>query len=85
MMIRHESNLYFDREQDGDVRLLKLKYPPTYDPKPGKPHWDTDNVEFDIRVRWQTWCRLIAHVSHDKNGVGRWYEASEFHMRERNP
>jgi len=81
-MIQHEDNLFLDREPNGDVRILKLAYPPAYPPKSGKPYCDPENVVFDMRVSWQTWCRMMAHVSY-LDHVERWYVAKEFHMGSR--
>jgi len=67
-MFHLQDGLYFDRLEDGKVRILKKNA-------------DTDAVEMDMVVDAAGWCSVIASMSYYGEEDCGFYRAEEFHQK----
>lgn len=81
-MFHVSDNLFFGRLDNGDVRILKFKRPPTVWPDVNRVYISAD-VEFDEKVPAGSWPSVVASVSNAGEGDGRFYTAQAFHMNPR--
>ena len=87
-MFHQVDNLFFQRMENGDVRVLKLRSAPATFPEPTEI-FPAHEVQLDVVIPNSHWCSIIATVS--KTGEAfynpvtkqhRFYDAQDFHNGE---
>ncbi len=76
-MFHYRDNLFFGRNNNGSVRVLKLPNPPAG----GRASVDGCYPEaiYDISIDTHGWASIVASVSHAGEEGGRYNEARKFH------
>lgn len=80
-MFHSADNLFWERVEDGGVRIVKLhagsSLYPTIDPA---------DVLFEVTIPWNSWCSIIASMSRSgeahfnpETGKHKWHAALDFH------
>ena len=77
-MTRVSFGLYFGRELDGGVRILKFKQQPNEAPDTDKSY-DPLDLAFAAVISAQQWPLVVAAVSQMGEGPDRYYQAQAFH------
>ncbi len=73
-MFHYKDGLYFERKEDGTVRVVKTKNlaeMPTSESDP--------DIIFQFLVDADSWASIVASVSKSGEADGRFYIAGEFH------
>lgn len=79
-MFHVENNLFVGRLPDGSVRLMKFNAPQARWPNVGDPIARVMMAsEFDITIPGTSWASIVASVSQQGEGDGRYYLALAFH------
>lgn len=80
-MFHTSDNLFWERVEDGGVRVVKLRAGAS-----SYPTIDSADVLFEVTIPWNHWCSVIASMSrtgeshyNPETGKHKWHAAVDFH------